>query len=192
MQQGTAIQTPDPAAVSRLVQQATQQQVDAATLSRQIREQVRQQVQAAQAQARAAREQARAAQEQAQQAAQSQTAPPAPPPVPEVASGTSVPPFNIDPFIPARAEHIAVEFFAMMVAIFFVVPIARAFARRIDKKPVATPLDHSLTEQLQRIENSVDSMAIEIERISEAQRYMARLQSDRAAAPALPPKQAAS
>lgn len=182
MQQGTNTQTPD-----------------AAALRTQIREQVRAQVEAARAQARAARDQARQAAQQAQQAGQ--LAPPPPPielpggiEIPQVpqAPGTSVPPFVFDPAMGARVEHIAIEFFVMIVAIFFVVPIARAFARRIDKKPVATPLDRSVGEQLQRIENSVDSMAIEIERISEAQRYMARLQSDRAASPALPPQQAAS
>ncbi len=177
MQQGTNTQTPD-----------------AAALRTQIRDQVRAQVEAARAQARAARDQALHTQS-------GQTAPPAPPTelpggieIPQVplVPGTSVPSFVFDPGMGARVEHIAIEFFVMIVALFFVVPIARAFARRIDKKPVATPLDRSLGEQLQRIENSVDSMAIEIERISEAQRYMARLQSDRSASPALPPQHAAS
>jgi hypothetical protein len=57
---------------------------------------------------------------------------------------------------------------------------------------VSSGLDAGLTSQLQRIENNVDSMAIEIERISEAQRYMVRLQSERAGQPALAPKQPAS
>lgn len=184
MQQATQTQTPDAAA--------------------QIRAEVQAQVEAARAQARAARDQAREAVRQAQHAQQGQAAPPAPnaqmpgnievPPVPPFPQmpGTSMPPFVFDPAMGARVEHIAIEFFVMIVAIFFVVPIARAFARRIDKKPMATPLDKPITEQLQRIENSVDSMAIEIERISEAQRYMARLQSDRSASPSLPPQHAAS
>ncbi|HXE61569.1 MAG TPA: hypothetical protein VN607_12720 [Gemmatimonadaceae bacterium] len=180
------------------MQQATQTQTPNAAA--QIRAEVRAQVEAARAQARVARDQAREAARQAQQAAQAaQQGVPAPPPPPAIPGPSetpqipgTVPPYDFGPFIGARVEHIAIEFFVMVVAIFFVVPIARAFARRIDKKPVATPLDHSLTEQLQRIENSVDSMAIEIERISEAQRYMARLQSDRPASPSLPPQQAAS
>lgn len=183
MQQGTNTQTPD-----------------AAALRNQIRDQVRAQVEAARAQARQARDQARQAAQQAGQVT-GQPAPPPPPielpggiEIPQVppTGNTSVPPFMFDPGMGVRVEHIAIEFFAMIVAIFFLVPIARAFARRIDKKPVATPLDRSLGEQLQRIENSVDSMAIEIERISEAQRYMVRLESDRAASPALPPQQAAA
>ena len=35
-----------------------------------------------------------------------------------------------------------------------------------------------MTEQLQRIEQAVDAMAIEIERISESQRFMAKLQAN--------------
>jgi hypothetical protein len=181
MQQATQTQTPDAAA--------------------QIRAEVRAQVEAARAQARAARDQARQTAQQAEHAQQGQAAPPPPntgiptnvelPPIPQF-PGTSMPPFMFDPGMGSRVEHIAIEFFVMIVAIFFVVPIARAFARRIDKKPMPAPLDKPLSEQLQRIENSVDSMAIEIERISEAQRYMARLQSDRSASPSLPPQHAAS
>lgn len=166
-----------------MMQSGTNTQVpDAATLSQQIRAQIRQQIEAAQHQGHAA-----------------PVAPVAPvAPAPGEATTIQVPtpggpvvvvppPGTIgDIVIPARAEHIAIEFFVMVVAIFFVVPIARAFARRIDKKPVSPALDSGLASQLQRIENSVDSMAIEIERISEAQRYMVRLQSDRAPAPALP------
>jgi len=172
MQQATQSQTPDPAA-----------------LRAQIREQVRQQVQAAQAQA--VRE--------AEQAQHGQTAPPAPPgPIPGVPDAPPIPqipgtqpPFEFPYGMRTTIEHVAIEFFVMIVAIFFVVPIARAFARRIDKKPVASPLDQGLTEQLKRIENSVDSMAIEIERISESQRYMVRLQSDRGASAALPSQETA-
>ena len=34
-----------------------------------------------------------------------------------------------------------------------------------------------MTDQLQRIEQTVDAMAIEIERISESQRYLTKIQS---------------
>ena len=142
---------------------------DAATLRAQIREQVRQQVQAARQQAEAAR--ASAGQQVGGTGVELPQAPNAPVVV------VSPPGSRPDFYIPPRAEHIAIEFFAMVVAIFFVVPIARAFARRIDKKPVANAVDAGVMAQMQRIENTVDSMAIEIERISEAQRYMARLQS---------------
>ncbi len=172
------------------MQQATQSQTpDAAALRAQIREQVRQQVRAAQAQAREAVQ-------QAEQAQHGVTAPPAPaapipgvPYIPQI-PGTQ-PPFEFTYLMRSTVEHVAIGFFVMIAALFFIVPIARAFARRIDKKPVPAPLDQGLAEQLKRIENSVDSMAIEIERISEAQRYMVRLQSDHGAPAALPSQQAA-
>lgn len=181
------------------MQQATQSPTpDAAALRAQIREQVRQQVQAAQAQARAAEQQAQQAVRQAEQAQHGQAAPPAPgpipgvpdiPPVPQI-PGTE-PPFYFEPGMRMTVEHIAIGFFVMVASLFFIVPIARAFARRIVSKPMPAPLDQGLADQLKRIENSVDSMAIEIERISEAQRYMVRLQSDRGASTALPSQQAA-
>ena len=62
-------------------------------------------------------------------------------------------------------------------------PIARAFGKRIERR-AAEPaaLNPQMAEQLQRIEQAVDAMSVEIERISESQRYLAKLQS----APALP------
>lgn len=154
---------------------------DGATLRQQIREQVRQSIEAAQHQA-----------QNAENAPASPAQPPgaaAPLPAPGVPVVVVHPPGSTgDIFIPPVAQHIATEFFIMVVAIFFVIPIARAFARRIDKKPISTGLEPGLTAQLQRIENSVDSMAIEIERISEAQRYITRLQTERAEVPALSAK----
>ena len=58
-------------------------------------------------------------------------------------------------------------------------PIARAFARRLDRKAVgagATDLD----ARLQRIEQAVEAVAVEVERVSEAQRFSARLLAERA------------
>lgn len=161
------------------MQQATQSQVpDAAALRAQIREQVRQAVR------------------QAEQAQHGIAAPPAPGPFPGVPETPQIPqipgtepPFVFDNAMRMTVEHVAIGFFVMVAALFFIVPIARAFARRIVSKPVAAPLDQGLADQLKRIENSVDSMAIEVERISEAQRYMVRLQSDRGAAAALPSQQ---
>lgn len=94
---------------------------------------------------------------------------------------TVVPPPPFDP-VPQRAVDISVAFFVMIAAIVIFTPLARAFARRLERAPAAPQLDPGLSTQLQRIEQSVDAMAIEIERISESQRYLTRLQSE--AAPA--------
>jgi hypothetical protein len=83
-------------------------------------------------------------------------------------------------FIPPQVVDIAIAFFIMVAVIIVGLPLARAFARRLDRKPVRQEVDPGLASQIQRIEHTVDAMAIEVERISEAQRYMARLQTERA------------
>jgi hypothetical protein len=136
-------------------------------LARQIRDQVR----AATDQARQA---ARAARDAAHQAAQSQS-----PNAPVIAgeSGTLERPFDPNT-IPPLVENVASYFFVSLAVIVLGVTLIRALARRFLAPPVvAAPVPAALTEQMQRIENTVESMAIEIERISEAQRFLTKLQS---------------
>jgi hypothetical protein len=80
--------------------------------------------------------------------------------------------------IPQQAVTMTLGFFAMIVFIVVGWPIARAFGRRIDLRSQVASLDSGTRDQLQRIEQAVDAMAIEVERISESQRFMARLQRD--------------
>jgi hypothetical protein len=56
--------------------------------------------------------------------------------------------------------------------------------KRIDNKQLAPSAE--MHEQLAQLQQSVDSIAIEVERIAEAQRYMARLESERDARQSLP------
>ena len=59
-------------------------------------------------------------------------------------------------------------------------PIARAFARRIEKGAGSgAGLSPDAQSRLDRLEQSVDAMAIEIERISEGQRYTTKLITER-------------
>lgn len=155
---------------------AVAQQQGQSDLGAQIREQVRQQVQEAQ---RTAQEAQRAAQEAARQAAAQNPGVPvvAVPPVPPMTQMDGMPPQIFD---------ITIFFFITVAVIIIGLPIARALGRRLDRKPYKQALDPGVTAQLQRIENTVESMSIEIERISEAQRYMARLQSERSEPASLP------
>ena len=57
-------------------------------------------------------------------------------------------------------------------------PIARAYARRLESKPVA-PIPNDVTARLERMEQAIDSIAIEVERISEGQRFTTKLLADR-------------
>jgi hypothetical protein len=79
--------------------------------------------------------------------------------------------------IPPQAVDLAMGFFIMCAVIVIGWPIARALGRRIDRPRTTTPLDSGLGEQLQRIEQAVEAMSIEVERISEAQRFMTKLQT---------------
>jgi hypothetical protein len=70
---------------------------------------------------------------------------------------------------------------AMVVAIFIGWPLARAFARRIDRRTeVGTVRAADLQPQIRQLQESIDTMAVELERISEAQRFQAKLMSERA------------
>ena len=83
--------------------------------------------------------------------------------------------------IPPQVVDISIAFFIMIAVMVVGWPIARAFGRRIERRGQVATLDAGTMEQLQRIEQAVDAMAIEVERISESQRFMAKLQHDTAA-----------
>lgn len=94
-----------------------------------------------------------------------------------------LPPPGGRPFddIPPQAFDLAIAFFIMIAFISVGTPLARALGRKVERRPVAAPANPELAAQLLRIEHAVEAMAIEVERISEAQRYMARLESERGA-----------
>jgi hypothetical protein len=154
---------------------AVAEQQGQSDLARQIREQVRQQVQEAQRSAQEARRAAREATREAMQQPGQPVVLVPPPPLPPQMDA-----------MPPQVFDIVIFFFITMAVIIIGLPIARALGRRLDRKPYKQALDPGVTAQLQRIENTVESMAIEIERISEAQRYMARLQTERAEPASLP------
>jgi hypothetical protein len=57
-------------------------------------------------------------------------------------------------------------------------PIARAYARRLESKPAAA-IPSDVTARLERMEQAIDSIAIEVERISEGQRFTTKLLAER-------------
>jgi hypothetical protein len=62
------------------------------------------------------------------------------------------------------------------------VPIARAYARRMEAGPRDDRLSHDVTARLERMEQAIDSIAVEVERIAEGQRFTAKLLAERAKA----------
>jgi len=57
-------------------------------------------------------------------------------------------------------------------------PVIRLITRWLEPKPVPPRELSAINGRLERIETAVDSIALEVERISEAQRFSARLQSE--------------
>ena len=66
-------------------------------------------------------------------------------------------------------------------------PIARAIARKLDREAVQPKIPVELQGRLERMEQAIDSIAVEVERISEGQRFTTKLLSDRQQS--LPPRQ---
>jgi hypothetical protein len=92
----------------------------------------------------------------------------------------------MDNMIPPQAVDLAFGFFIMCAVMVIGWPLARAFGRRIERRNDTAVLDPAFAGQLQRIEQAVDAMSIEIERISESQRFLAKLQNGAAERGALP------
>ena len=65
-------------------------------------------------------------------------------------------------------------------------PLARAFARRIEAGRGAPALPSDVSERLDRIERAVETVALEVERISEGQRFVTKLMAERAEPGKLP------
>ncbi|HUF28679.1 MAG TPA: hypothetical protein VMM18_16990 [Gemmatimonadaceae bacterium] len=84
------------------------------------------------------------------------------------------------PPIPEELIALVLGSLALLAVMLIGFPIARAIARRIDRHTVAASSSTSpdVVARLDRIEQAVETMAIEVERISEGQRYSTRLLTD--------------
>jgi DNA-binding transcriptional regulator YdaS (Cro superfamily) len=81
---------------------------------------------------------------------------------------------GVSPFI------VPVVLFICIAASVIGVPIARAFARRVERAPLQPSVPPDVVARLERMEQALDSIAIEVERISEGQRFTTKLLSERA------------
>ena len=84
---------------------------------------------------------------------------------------------NQPPDLPPQVKDISIAFFIMCAVIVIGWPIARAFGKRLERRADVPAVNGATTDQLKRIEQAVEAMAIEVERISESQRFVAKLQS---------------
>jgi hypothetical protein len=188
-----ATQATTPPATTQNPSPATKQGVQASgrDFGDAIRNSVQQEVNAALSQAAAGRAAAAAARSAAAQAqggpVLAQTPPTAPTP-PEGRTfritdrnGTetfTLPPHAFDNAIPQQAVDISIGFFLTVALIIIGLPLARAFARRMDRRGGTAQVSNEVSSQLAHLNQAVDAIALEVERISEGQRFTTRLLSE--------------
>jgi hypothetical protein len=81
---------------------------------------------------------------------------------------------------------VPIVLFASIPVMAIGIPIARAYAKRVERGDYTAQLPADVTARLERMEHAIDSIAVEVERISEGQRFTTKLLSERAAPPAGP------
>jgi hypothetical protein len=59
------------------------------------------------------------------------------------------------------------------------VPLVKSWIRRREMSPILTPADMEREKRLERLETAIESIAVEVERISEGQRFVTRLLAER-------------
>jgi hypothetical protein len=76
--------------------------------------------------------------------------------------------------------EVAVPLGAFVTAIVIAIgdPLARAYSRRMDADSRNPRIPSEVTSRLERIEQAVDAVALEVERISEGQRFTTKLLSE--------------
>jgi len=153
-----------------------------------IRSNVQQEINAALQQAAAGRAAAAAAQGGAPVLAPAAPTPPATPATVEGRTFTirdrngaqtfTIPPHPFDNTIPQQAVDISIGFFLTVAIIIIGLPLARAFARRMDRRGGTAQVSNEVSSQLAHLNQAVDAIALEVERISEGQRFTTRLLSE--------------
>jgi hypothetical protein len=78
------------------------------------------------------------------------------------------------------AERSAFGLMGLFAAIIFIGPFVRMIARRMERREMAAPSPDvlGLRQQIEFLQTSVDTMSVELERISESQRFQSRLLFD--------------
>ncbi len=108
--------------------------------------------------------------------------PPTPPTIPGIAGseGTTIQqiPWNPNDDIPPRVAGLGIAFFVATAAVLILMPFTRALSRAIDRSKPRTSVPSEVTTQLTQLAQAVDAIALEVERISEGQRFTTKLLAD--------------
>ncbi|MBI3567590.1 MAG: hypothetical protein HY084_05240 [Gemmatimonadetes bacterium] len=75
---------------------------------------------------------------------------------------------------------VPIAFFGTVIVLSLGIPLVRGYLRRQEQRTALPPIDVEQAARLARIETALESMAIELERISEGQRFTTKLLSERA------------
>jgi hypothetical protein len=165
--------------------------------SEQIRaqaEQMRKQADEMREQAEQMREQAQHIREQARQAAEEAlrrvrvegqpgvVVAPRPQPFPHgQETHTGVPPWRREPDVPPEVVDIIGMLTFGTAAVLILRPLMRAFANRFERRGAPLPaLPPEVSAHMQRLEQAIEAVAIEVERISEGQRFTTKLLAEQA------------
>jgi hypothetical protein len=171
------------------VQSADQQQ--AREQAQQIREQaqqIREQAQRIREEAEQTAREARRAAEEAVREARAEAGQdirvigvPPPPPPPGQEGQVLVPPWQHEPQIPREVVDIVGMLTFGTAAVLILRPLMREFANRFERRGAPPPaLPPEVSAHMDRLEQAIEAVAIEVERISEGQRYTTKLLADRA------------
>ena len=74
---------------------------------------------------------------------------------------------------------VPVAFFFTTIVLAIGIPLVRALAKRWERESATPKVPAEVAARLERMEQSIDAMAIEMERISEGQRFVTKLLADR-------------
>lgn len=86
----------------------------------------------------------------------------------------------MDLFMIQQLMHTAIIAAVIMVACVVVVgPLARAIGKRLEGRTMSAGGLEEIKRRLDRIEHSIESISVEVERVGESHRFTARLLSDR-------------
>jgi len=78
---------------------------------------------------------------------------------------------------------VPIVLFSTMPVIAIGYPLARAYAKKIERGNDTARVPSDVSARLERMEQAIDSIAVEVERISEGQRFTTKLLAERSGAP---------
>ena len=90
------------------------------------------------------------------------------------------------------AVFVPLGFFAMVVAIVIGRPMVKAIAAKAAAEAKQPQIPGEVMNRLERMEQAIDSIAVEVERISEGQRFTTKLLSEVHDKPSLPSRSSSS